>query len=62
MSKIRPPKAPPKVRVQVDMPAGMGNEVRALAQHDGKSMNAFILMLLSKAIPVYCKEAGLDDG
>ncbi len=61
MSKIRPPKAPPKVRVQLDMPADVGREVRALAKHDGKSMNGFILMLLDSAIPAYRKEAGLDN-
>lgn len=61
MAKIRPPKAPPRVRVQVDMPADLGTEVRALAEHDGKSMNGFIIMLLGKAIPTYRKEAGLDN-
>ena len=59
MAKPRPPKAPPKVRVQVDMPADLGGEVKALAKHDGKSVNGFIIMLLGRQVPLYKKEAGL---
>ncbi len=59
MTKIRPPKQPPKVRIQVDMPADMGKEVKALALHDGRSMSATVIMLLDRAITPYKQESGL---
>ena len=42
------------------MSAEMGALVREMADHDGKSMNRFVIMLLERAIPTYRKEAGLD--
>ncbi len=59
MAKNRSPKKPPKKRMQLDLDPLLHAHLKALAEHDGKSMQKFVLMLLDMQIPLYEKEAGL---
>jgi predicted HicB family RNase H-like nuclease len=62
MARNRSPIRPTKKRMQLDLEDMLHAHIKALAEHDGKSMQKFVLMLLEEAIPRYEREAGLLDG